>query len=269
MKVFSEILGKYVEIPDNPRIVSLAPSITDTLLQLNAWDNVVGISIYCEVPEGYEDKPRVGAYLKVMYSRLNKLRPDLILLTTGAQRGVLEELIDRGYTVYPTPLPVSIDGILENLYVIGNLIGRRRLALERIKYYHRIISSISREPYLSVYYEVDLGEPITIGGPSYISSGLYTIGMVNIFIEKDRPYFNPDFNEIRETNPDLIIYEKRKNAKTDINKLVELFEKRGWKNMVAVKKKKIIILDENTLAHYGPKFIDNMLYLDKKVKELY
>jgi len=64
-RVYSEILNKYIEIPDKPRIVSLAPSITDSVAVLDRWDQLVGISIYCKVPKGLPEKPRVGSYLKV------------------------------------------------------------------------------------------------------------------------------------------------------------------------------------------------------------
>lgn len=140
MKIFNDILGEYIEIPENPRIISLAPSLTDTLIQLDAWDNVVGISIYCKIPEKYPEKPRVGSYLKVIYKRLDELNPDLILLTTGAQRNIISELKEKGYNVYPTPLTVSVDGILDILYIIGNIVRKREVALERIRSYHSLLS---------------------------------------------------------------------------------------------------------------------------------
>jgi ABC-type Fe3+-hydroxamate transport system substrate-binding protein len=74
---------------------------------------------------------------------------------------------------------------------------------------------------------------------------------------------------VRRINPDLMIYERRKNSGMNLDKLIRLFDKRGWSALDAVKNRKIIILEENTLAHYGPKFIDNISMLDKKIMELY
>jgi iron complex transport system substrate-binding protein len=66
MKFFSEILGDFVDLPEEPRrIVSLAPDITDALFRLNLDDRVIGVSLYCNRPKGKTSKlPRVGAYLE-------------------------------------------------------------------------------------------------------------------------------------------------------------------------------------------------------------
>jgi ABC-type Fe3+-hydroxamate transport system substrate-binding protein len=51
MKFFSEILGDFVDLPEEPRrIVSLAPDITDALFRLNLDDRVIGVSLYCNRP---------------------------------------------------------------------------------------------------------------------------------------------------------------------------------------------------------------------------
>gem|GEM_PF-6393256 len=52
-EVFSEILGDFVDLPEEPRrIVSLAPDITDALFRLNLDDRVIGVSLYCNRPKG-------------------------------------------------------------------------------------------------------------------------------------------------------------------------------------------------------------------------
>jgi len=51
VELFSEVLGRAVEVPDRPqRIVSLAPAITEALWRLGAWDRVVGVSHFCHKP---------------------------------------------------------------------------------------------------------------------------------------------------------------------------------------------------------------------------
>ncbi|MEO0295398.1 MAG: ABC transporter substrate-binding protein, partial [candidate division WOR-3 bacterium] len=90
MKIFSEFFGKVIEILDNPeKIVSLAPDITDTIFKLKKEDKLVGISFYCRRPYGkLQNFLRVGSYLKVLWEKLDLLKPDLILTTSGAQREV-------------------------------------------------------------------------------------------------------------------------------------------------------------------------------------
>ncbi len=124
MEVYSEILGTRVRIPDEPsRIVSLAPSITETLYELGAEDRVVGISHFCHKPSRVAGKPRVGSYLSVNYAELERLEPDLILTVSGAQLGVSRELHEKGFPVYPLPLPTTVYGILDLVVNVGRLVG--------------------------------------------------------------------------------------------------------------------------------------------------
>ena len=55
------MLGRRVRIPDHPaRIVSLAPSITETVFALGDGDRLVGVTDYCDYPPEATRKPRVG-----------------------------------------------------------------------------------------------------------------------------------------------------------------------------------------------------------------
>jgi len=51
VRVFSEVIGEAVELPDKPkRIVSLSPSITETLFEMGLGDRVTGVTVYCHRP---------------------------------------------------------------------------------------------------------------------------------------------------------------------------------------------------------------------------
>jgi ABC-type Fe3+-hydroxamate transport system substrate-binding protein len=54
-------MGRTLHIPVNPtRIVSLAPSLTETVYALGAQDRLVGDTIYCDYPPDAQKKPKVG-----------------------------------------------------------------------------------------------------------------------------------------------------------------------------------------------------------------
>lgn len=265
LKVFNEIIGKYIEIPNTPKIISLAPSITDTLDQLGVWENVIGVSLYCNIPPKASQKPRVGAYLKVRYSKIDELEPDIIFTTTGVQRKLSFEMLDKGYPVYPVPLPISLHGILENMAIIGGVLNKTQKALELMKIYIDILSQIKKGHLGTVYYEIDFGEPYTIGGISYINHSLDHIGLRNIFTRQEKTYFKPDLKEVYQKNPDLILYELHPGRKTDEDTLLKIFDNRGWSKMKAVKNNNIFILPPDSLAHYGPRHILNLQKISEKV----
>ncbi len=265
MKAFNEITGKYIDIPDNPRIISLAPSITDTLDQLDMWDNLVGVSLYCNIPSKASEKPRVGAYLKVRYSKIDELKPNIIFMTTGIQRKLVFEMLDKGYPVYPVPLPISMYGILENMAIIGGVLNRTQKALEHMKYYIHVLSKIERDFLGTVYYEIDFGEPYTVGAISYINHSLDHIGLKNIFSQEEKTYFQPNLEEVFRRDPDFILYEVHPGKKLDEESLIKIFIDRGWSKMKAVKNKHFLLLPPDSLAHYGPTHILNLEKISKVI----
>ena len=268
-RLYSEVLNTYIEVPETPKVVSLAPSITDTLYRIGAWENVVGVSLYCNIPEEAGKKPRVGAYLNINYDKLDELKPDLILTTTGAQRNLTMELWDKGYTVYPIPLPTSIYGIIDNIVLTGYLVGRAAESLKVARKYLKLLNTVEYTVDENVYYEILFEEPYTIGQYSYITTSLHHIGLKNIFMDIEKSYFKPDFNEVLERNPGIIIYELKPNMKISYNELVELFEDRGWSDIDAVRNNQIYILEPDTLAHYGPTHIQNLIKLYNKIISRY
>src|SRR5881296_3843876 len=62
------------------RIVSTAPSITETLFALGLGDRVAGVSTYCHYPPEAASRPRVGTYLRPNVEAIVALRPDLVIL---------------------------------------------------------------------------------------------------------------------------------------------------------------------------------------------
>ncbi|NPA80378.1 MAG: ABC transporter substrate-binding protein [Thermotogae bacterium] len=255
MRFFEETLGREIEVPDRPeRIVSLAPSITDTLFRLGLDDRVVGISLYCNRPKDrLEGIPRVGAYLNVIWDRLEELQPDLVLTTTGAQRRITEELMARGFPVAPVPVPVSIFGVLDGVRKVGLLTGAEReaerLNLSLLGTLNSLKGSL---PSLRTYYEIDLGGPITVGAASYITDALHLLGLENVYASQRRPYVQPDDALTVSLKPELIIYEVkpgRRYTPSDVEaRLRDRFGDVG-----------IVVLPSDSLAHYGPSLVDEVL----------
>jgi iron complex transport system substrate-binding protein len=62
------------------RIVSTAPSITETLFALGLGDHVVGVSSYCHYPPEVASRQRIGTYLRPNVEAIVALRPDLVIL---------------------------------------------------------------------------------------------------------------------------------------------------------------------------------------------
>ena len=266
--MFNEVLGVEVKLPERPeRIVSLAENITETLFMLGVGDRVVGISVYCFRPKEAAEKPKVGGYLKVSYKKIEELKPDLILVTSGAQRRLGLELHKRGYNVYAVPLPISLYGIMENVLEIGAVVGAVEEATELATTLERKITEarLKLHSRVKAYVELDLGSPITPGAASHISHALRILGAANIFDYVKKSYFTPPMDKVIELDPELIIYEAGLGVREPRRKLEELLERRGWGELTAVKLGGLIATQGDTLAHYGPSFVTETLFMLRRV----
>ncbi len=256
MRFFNEFLGVEMKVPDRPRhIVSLAPDMTDMVFRLGLGDRLVGVSLYCRRPAGKVDHlPRVGAYLKVVWERLEALKPDLVLTTLGAQRETTRQLLERGYPVVALPVPLSVWGILENLRRLAAVVGRVAEAeAENARLVARLGALRGALPRLRVYWEVDLGGPITAGGMTYVTDALHWLGLQNVYADQPRAYFQPDDEETRRRAPDLILYEPRRTREPrDDHWRAMLRERLGLDTP-------ILVLPHDSLAHYGPGLIDEVM----------
>lgn len=99
------------------RIVSLAPSTTETLFALGLGDRVVGVTRYCEFPPEARSKPSIGGYYDPNYEALVDARPDLII-TLPEHEEVRRELRKLGLR-FMTVDHRTVPRILESVEAIG------------------------------------------------------------------------------------------------------------------------------------------------------
>ena len=119
------MLGRRVRVPDHAaRIVSLAPSITETVFVLGDGERLVGVTDYCDYPPEATRKPRVGGISTPSFEAILALRPDLVLATSESNYAEhVERLASLGLPVYVVR-PVDFETVLESIERIGGVLGR-------------------------------------------------------------------------------------------------------------------------------------------------
>jgi len=117
------------------RIVSLAPSVTETLFALGAGPDVVGVSQYCDYPPQVRDLPRVGSFLTPNLEAIIALRPTLVVgLELSSDVRQIRALNSMGYPV----LLVSDDSLQE----IENSIEKVGARISRENEARRLVAQI-------------------------------------------------------------------------------------------------------------------------------
>lgn len=262
MKLVHDWLGP-LELPDSAqRMVSLAPNVTETLFALGLGERVVGRSAFCYRPAGTLSLPVVSSYTRVRWALLESLKPDLVLISTGVQRDLLGALHQRDIPIFPIPLPQSPYGILENIAVLGALLNVTEaatgLCARLSQRYNALYKAL---PAQRVYFEFDLGGPITVGRGSYVAEALRHVGLLNIFAEHPQSYFQPVLAEVVRREPQLVIYEPKPHRSRQLEKAQRLLSERNWPYPLVVNR-------GDEMAHYGPQFFDYLEALVGQIRTL-
>ncbi len=196
------------------RIVSLVPSVTETLFTLGCGDAVVGVTRYCTEPAaGVAHVERVGGTKNPDVARIGTLAPDIVLVSAEENRREdFEALESLGLTVFVL-LPVRASDCAGLLRRIGQLTGtsacaeslaaalERRLASLPIagRVPRRVFCPIWKNPWMSFNrqtYAHDMlanarGENVCAGYPErYCTVTLDTIAaaMPEVILLPDEPY---------------------------------------------------------------------------------
>ena len=125
------------------RIVSLAPSITETLFAVGAGQQLVAVTDFCQYPEAAQQLPRIGGYLDPSLSQIVALAPDLVVMLDRQQNlhrqlqqlGINTLLIDNA----------RLDGILQSIVDIGRATGHATTAKQLHTRITQQITSIQRQ----------------------------------------------------------------------------------------------------------------------------
>ncbi|MBI2185303.1 MAG: ABC transporter substrate-binding protein [Thaumarchaeota archaeon] len=261
-RVFNEITGKQLDLPEQPRrIISFSPAVTETLFLLGLGDRIIGVTPFCVRPPEAREKRRIGSYNTVRLDALKELKPDLLFTVTGYQRSFALKLAED-LPVFPVELPVSVSSIVDMVVKVGLAAGAAQAArkLER-KLIENLANLRPASSKPSVYVEIDLGGPVSFGAYSYITDGIRLLNATNIFEDVNVEWLTPDFNGVVEADPEVIFYEAKMFTKFEKGDLHALIGKRGWEGLRAVRTGNLWLTPRpfDFLAHHGPSFITEVL----------
>jgi len=238
------------------RIITLLPSLTETVCALNACDRLVATDRYSNFPAQVEALPKVGDLDDVTVELIVSLRPDLVLLSRSQR--ISERLGDLGIESFVLNSETYSD-IARSIQTVGRILGAtaRADALER-----SIAAAVAqigaeavarrRGPRPSVYFEVDRA-PYAAGPASFIGELLSRLGTRNI-VTADLgafPKLNPEY--VVRHAPDVIFV-----AEGDTEQLAQ---RPGWAGLRAVKERRFCSFPApvtDTIVRPGPRVADGM-----------
>src|SRR5882762_4897515 len=117
-------VGRTVRVPQPVRrIVSLAPSLTETVYALGLQDRLVGDTDYCDYPADARKKTKVGGAINPSLEQIVALHPDLVLVTKGLNRlETVHSLDGLGIASYATD-PHTVEEIITSSRKLSDVLG--------------------------------------------------------------------------------------------------------------------------------------------------
>lgn len=204
------------ELPFNnvkpERIVSLVPSITDSIYSLGLEKSLVGITDYCIVPDNPVSPSRVGQVKDVHVQQIVELNPDLVIANKEENsKENVQQMIDAGIFVWLT-FPLSVQNAIDDLWQLAK-ICRNNLAVEKIRALEKSLdwtrNASKFYPPFSYFCPVwqEKCEDknfywITFNQKTYSNDVLALFGGENVFKNRQRRFpLSAEFNLIHEENP--------------------------------------------------------------------
>jgi len=249
--------GRRVEVVENPqRIVSLAPSLTETLFALGLGERVVGVTDYCDYPAEARSKTRVGGIINPSVEAIVSLAPDLVLITReGNRRETMEALERLGVPVFAVNTNELAD-VFRTIRHLGELAGvperGRRLAADLERQSAAIAEAIRPYPARRVLFLVWLQPVVSVGRNSFIEGLLQRSGAESIAEASAQPWPHLSIEEILRSEPEFILIPRSSSFAPTRAQLLRL---PGWRELKAVRAGRIVYLPA-TVERPGPRLIE-------------
>jgi iron complex transport system substrate-binding protein len=173
--------GKTQQFLQSPqRIVSVLPSLTESVCALGACARLVGVDRYSNWPASVKQLPQVGGGLDLNIEAIVRLKPDVVLLATSSRAGERLEALGIKVLMFEPSSHEQVRSTLLQLDVLLDAQMALALWLQVERDFAEAAKSLpSSAKAAKVYFEVDR-TPYAAGEASFIGQTVSKLGLQNI-----------------------------------------------------------------------------------------
>jgi cobalamin transport system substrate-binding protein len=248
-----------------PRIVSLAPSLTEIAYAIGCGGQLVGDTRYDDYPEAAKRLPHVADLSHVDLERLTEIAPSVVVALHDQEKEGSEIATSvPGVEVEYFPNR-SLDDLYADMTGVGHVCGqdaRARGLAESIRVRVASISKRARvmgRPPRVMYL---LGLPgFTVGRHSYLNDLIELAGGVNVAGAVDQPYPNLSAESIVAMNPQVLIVAHDTPFAADVR------AREPWRSLDAVRNGRVAVPpDDDIIERPGPRIVEGLTWLAKVLR---
>lgn len=271
--IFTDSLGREVLVPYQPnRIISLSPSITETLYALNVENRVVGVSDDCNYPLNVFDKPKMGRYSTPNLESIAALNPDLIISSYSswsAEKIATIESLGYSFIIITAS---TINDSIDNIGIIANLTNVDSKGIELINSLKTDLETITNETEVltngqlkSVYFELfktvnGVGAVMVL---SHLNNMIKLAGGTNIFdngtLER---YMVVSHEAVIYGDPEFIFVAPMGRTSYNFAAFEADFEDRkinlGYGPIDAINTNDVYLVDDDIFLRKGPRIVQGL-----------
>jgi iron complex transport system substrate-binding protein len=188
------------------RVVSLGPLITDMIYQLGADDRLAGVTSFCNIPAGKENKPVIGTVIQINVEEIVRLQPDAVFASTLTRVKQIQALKGQGIRVIRFDNPTGFETLCAMFMDLGTLMGKQRAAQEMIRtaaakvdLIRKTAETLTRR---SVFIQIGIKPLKTAEQGTFISSYIELAGGRNIAGHTGSGIFSREY--VLQQNPEVI-----------------------------------------------------------------
>jgi iron complex transport system substrate-binding protein len=266
--IFTDPLGAEVVLEDYPeRIVTLSPSLTETVFALGIGEKVVATDDVSNYPPEAKDLPDVFSYLGIDLEKLLAADPDLVIMdkTLDISENAYNSIKRVGIPVYRI-YPKTINDVLGSMMGIGNITGSKEKAeelvedfLERMEAIERFVDNLEEEErpmVLLVTYYDGSADP-WVSTDSTMTGGLVDkVGGANAISDDTGIVVQVGVEAILGSDPDFIFCTQSTVWPTTTRENILSDER--WQDIEAVKNGRVFDIDGDIVDRTGPRLIEGL-----------
>ena len=254
-------IGRSIELKNSPqRIISLCPSITETLFALGLEARIVGRTRFCIHPaEKVKSVMRVGGTKELKMKRVHELKPDLIIAEKEENTPEMVAELAENYPVFVVDVEQVSDAfrMMDDLGRLTQTETKADALKQQIQEGWDNISTLP-SPLRTVY--LIWQDPImAVGRDTYIQSVLAHCGLKNLCLpfEGRYPALSPE--QLVSRSPDLLLLssEPYPFAQSHIAQFQKLLPQT-----------RVMLVDGEMFSWYGSRMLEAGDYLQNWIRSL-
>lgn len=240
------------------RIISVVPSLTELLADLELEEEVIGITKFCIYPEAwFRSKQRIGGTKTLDLERIYALKPDLIIANKEENTQTQIEMLQNYCPVLLTDIQ-TWQQALEAIELIGRATNRAAQAQKLIeslnKKYEDYFCKIGQRTPSSAAYLIWREPYMAAAAETFIHEMLHIAGFDNVFKDKNR-YPEIQLADLQTRQPEYILlssepYPFKQIHVTEIQK--------------ACPKSQVKLVDGELFSWYGSRLLHSFDYFLKE-----